>query len=730
MTGFDEADILGKTCSVMQGPETSAETIATIGDALDAGEPISIEILNYRKSGETFWNDLSITPIRDHSGIITHFTGVTRNASARIAAEHAIAKLESDYRFMFDHVQAAIVLHAASTEILYANAMAAKLLGVGVEAMQGAVNTDPRWAFLCEDDSVMPITDYPVNKAVAQQSVINNLVLGNRRISDGKLVWLMCNAYPIFDEEGALIQVLVSFTDVTTLKETERKLQKSEERFRIVASATNDVVWDYDADTHDTWWSEGISTQFGYEAIDPKTGFDFWVSNIHPDDQSRVLALLHERLSGTGDVWEAEYRFLRADRSIATVYAKGSIVRDRNGAATRMLGSLVDVTERRELDEKLRQSQKLESIGHLTGGLAHDFNNLLTVILGSAETLVDELHDRPHLYSLASLVISAAERGSELTSQLLAFARRQPLTPKPVDVNTMLTGMEKMLRRTVTEDVEIKLVTGSAVWSISADQAQLETAILNLVINARHAMTDHGQIVIETENVQLDADYAANNVEVVPGQYVLVAVTDTGIGMDKETIAKIFEPFFTTKEAGHGSGLGLSMVYGFVKQSGGHIKVYSECGQGTTFKLYFPRNISNPHEPLVHRTQKQLTGGTEHILVVEDDDLVRDHATALLRSMGYTVTSAPKGDDAIAILRAPGTIDLLFTDIVMPGGMNGRQLADEALRIRPELKILFTSGYTQNAIVHQGRLDEGVQLLSKPYRRDQLALKVREVIDG
>lgn len=389
-----------------------------------------------------------------------------------------------------------------------------------------------------------------------------------------------------------------------------------------------------------------------------------------------------------------------------------------------------DVTTQRAAEESLRQSQKIESLGQLTGGIAHDFNNLLTVILGNGEMLEHDETISPRGKQLAQTVVTAAARGADLTKRLLAFARRQPLEPKVINVNKLIGGIEGLLRRTLNEDIDLEITGAGGLWRTEIDPGQLEAALVNLAVNARDAMHNGGRLTIETANATLDDSYADTNSEVTAGQYVMVSVTDTGTGMSKETLERAFEPFFTTKGSGRGSGLGLSMVFGFVKQSGGHAKIYSEPGEGTTVKLYLPRSFSSTDAMV--RTGKitaQATG-SEHVLVVEDDDLVRQNVLHQLADLGYRVTGAENGAKALDILKSHESIDLLFTDVVMPGGINGRQLAEAAAQLRPGLKILFTSGYTENAIVHQGRLDRGVQLLSKPYRREELAAKIRKVLDA
>ena len=381
-----------------------------------------------------------------------------------------------------------------------------------------------------------------------------------------------------------------------------------------------------------------------------------------------------------------------------------------------------------ELNERLRQSQKMEAVGQLTGGVAHDFNNLLTVIIGTTEYLVEKLEKQPELRELAASTLKAAERGAELTRNLLAFARRQPLEPKSVDVNRQLLGMEALLRRTLGEHIDCRFALRPDTALAMVDPGQLETAILNLALNARDAMPKGGRLILEVANEHLDAD-AAEGGEVQPGEYVMIAVTDSGCGMTPEVMAKAFEPFFTTKDVGQGTGLGLSMVYGFVKQSGGHVKVYSELGRGTTVKLYLPpSNSASGASPSPVRAAVPSRG--ESILVVEDDELVRRHVAGELATLGYKVIIAKDGVEALEILRGNPPVDLLFTDVVMPGGLSGPDLVRRALELRPSLKVLYTSGYTENAVIHHGRLDAGVMLLSKPYRRQDLALKLRAALQA
>jgi signal transduction histidine kinase/CheY-like chemotaxis protein len=402
--------------------------------------------------------------------------------------------------------------------------------------------------------------------------------------------------------------------------------------------------------------------------------------------------------------------------------------RDRLAVSNR---DLLDQVARREAAEhQLRQAQKMEALGQLTGGIAHDFNNMLGVIMGAHDLVARRIKKGDFaIERFLTAAMTAAERAATLTQRLLAFARQQPLSPQPLDVNKMIVGMSDLLQSTLGELVHVETVAAAGLWTVHADSQQLENAILNIAINARDAMPDGGKLTIETANAFLDEAYCRQNPEVEPGQFAMVAVTDTGVGMAPDVVGRAFDPFFTTKATGKGTGLGLSQVYGFVKQSRGHIKVYSELGAGTTVKIYLPRLAGDAREIKRAVVEPTRTGNrSEIILVVEDDILMRRLTTDALHELGYTVFESENAASALATLDRVADVNLLFTDVVMPD-VNGKKLADEAVRRRPSLKVIFTTGYTANAVVHGGVLDQGVHLISKPFTLDQLATKVRTVLD-
>ncbi|MDO8910063.1 MAG: ATP-binding protein [Pseudohongiella sp.] len=395
--------------------------------------------------------------------------------------------------------------------------------------------------------------------------------------------------------------------------------------------------------------------------------------------------------------------------------------------------ALEELRARQQVEAQLRQSHKMDALGQLTGGIAHDFNNLLTVILGNIDDVLEHLHDKPeHIRSQADVIRLAGERAAELTHRLLAFARRQPLDPRATDVNELVAEVKHLLRRTVKENIQIELIVNDNLGKALVDPHELQNALINLSLNARDAMPDGGKLTIEAANIEVDEEYGERN-QLKPGHYVVIAVSDTGYGIPADVLASVFDPFFTTKAEGKGSGLGLAMVYGFARQSQGNVKIYSETGEGTTVRLYLP--LASKSDATIRGGQSSSSsrvnrGGSERVLLVEDDDLVRHYASASLKGLGYQVTECSNGAGALDLIRAGNQFDLLFTDVVLTGGISGKEVALEAVKLQPGLKVLYMSGYTENAIVHHGRLDPGVHLLSKPFRLRALAEKLRMVLDN
>jgi PAS domain S-box-containing protein len=467
-----------------------------------------------------------------------------------------------------------------------------------------------------------------------------------------------------------------------------------------------------------------VARIFGYKSKDEIQNMPDCSVLAADGELARIAAYNKGRLKG-GDV-PGFYSFKgkRADGAIIQIENRAFAMQWEGRSAVCSL--MTDVTEQRNTEAQLRQSQRLEAVGQMTGGIAHDFNNLLTIIIGNTD-LIEETEDES-LRALAKMAREAAERAAELTRRLLAFSRKQPLDPKAIDINVLISNMDGLIRRAIGGQLEIKTVLGDDLWHVYVDPSQLENALLNLAINARDAMPNGGHLTIETGNIRMDDADVANQVGFAPGDYLLITVSDTGTGMDKDTLAHAFEPFFTTKDVGKGSGLGLSMIYGFVKQSHGHVRIDSEPGRGTIVKIYLPRAADDAVLARQESRDGSLPRGSEKILLVEDDAIVRDTVAMQLGHLGYRVVSAANGSEALEALKREGGFDLLFTDVLMPGGLNGRQLADEARKLIPGLRVIFTSGYAENAVVHHGHLDQGVHLLKKPFRRSDLAMKIRDAL--
>jgi PAS domain S-box-containing protein len=508
-------------------------------------------------------------------------------------------------------------------------------------------------------------------------------------------------------------------------KRVEAALLQSEQRFRDYAETASDAFWETGAD-HEITNVSGKLDAFGIDrdaVIGKHCGSLAADLESEPEKWRQHMAALERR----EPFRNFEFRSIDSKGRRRFLSVSGRPVLDAGGRFTGYRGTAADLTERREAEERLRQSQKMQAVGQLTGGIAHDFNNLLTVIIGTSEVLADGVANRSELADLAKMIDEAATRGADLTRQLLAFARKQTLWPRETDINALIIETTKLLQPTIGAPVEIEAMLDESAWHAMIDPTQLSTAMINLAVNARDAMPDGGKLRFTTANIVLDEAHAHAEPEVHTGPYVMIAVSDTGTGIPAGLLDKVFEPFFTTKEVGKGTGLGLSMVYGFVKQSGGHISVQSEEGKGTTIKLYLPRSPAAADMP-DGAAASAVPGGQETILVVEDDPLTRKFVVSQLDSLGYKCVSAATGAEALALVDQGVAFDLLFTDIILPGGLNGRQLAEEVARRRPSARVLYTSGHAEHAVAQHGRLNPGIALLSKPYRIADLARRIRETL--
>jgi PAS domain S-box-containing protein len=540
---------------------------------------------------------------------------------------------------------------------------------------------------------------------------------------DGRNVDVSLAVSPIRSTSGEIVGISKTAHDITESKRTRKALDQEIEERRRIFETSHDLILVTDTVGNFVQVSPSAKTIIGYDPAE-MIGHSA-VEFIHSDDLEHTRNEMRAARRGQNKR-NFETRYIHKDGHAVALNWTGTW----SEPVRRHFFIGRDLTEKQAAEAQIRQVQKMDAIGQLTGGVAHDFNNILTVITGTIGILEEAVADRPDLVAIAKLIDEAAERGASLTKHLLAFARKQPLQPVDVDVNALVLEAAKLLRPTLGEHIEITPMLADDAWAALVDPNQLTTAILNLALNARDAMPDGGKLALETRNVYLDESYSSVHGDVTVGHYVMVAVSDSGTGIPAALLEKVFDPFFTTKEVGKGTGLGLSMVFGFVKQSGGHIKIYSEEGHGTSVKMYLPRATGMSQTAAEAQVTSTLVGGNEVILVVEDDALVRKYVMTQIASLGYATLEAADAAEALKIIDTEATVDLLFTDVIMPGAINGRQLVDEALKRRPSLKTLFTSGYTEDAIVHHGRLDSGVLLLAKPYRKSELARMIRMALGG
>ncbi|WP_234996292.1 hybrid sensor histidine kinase/response regulator [Pseudidiomarina planktonica] len=690
-------------------PDDRENTIKVWSQSVNTGDPYQVDFRLQRHDGEYIWFKTQAVAQRDEKGEIARWFGSSIDIDDLRRLQEETNQLASKFRHTVESITDAFFTLDHEFRFTYVNQKAAEILGSTADELFGEIIWEK-----CPIGYHSPFAERYRLASDKKQKLHFEEHFSPRDI------WLEVHVYPSSDG------ISVYFSDITVLRIERERLKLLD----LAVSRLNDIIIITKSSPLNEPGPEVVYVNQAFEKITGYSADEIIGKSPRmlqgPKTDRAELDKIKAALTQEQTVRAQLINYTKSGQEYYLEIEIVPLINDQE-ECTHLVAIERDITEQLEMEKRLRESQKLEAIGHLTGGIAHDFNNLLTVILGNAEMMIDRATDSD-LREMTEMTLSAARRGAELTSRLLAFARRQPLDPKPTDVSQLLKGMQPLIRRTLPEDLEFELVNNPQLGIAELDAGELETALLNLVINARDAMDSGGKLTIETNNAILDNDYANHHSEVIPGDYVMICVSDTGIGMDADTINQAFDPFFTTKAIGKGSGLGLSMVFGFTKQSGGHIKIYSELNEGTSIKLYFPR-VRNVTESYETAKQHLPVGGTEHILIAEDDDLVMQNLERQLRYLGYKVTAVGSGPSALEALEKNIDIDLLLTDIVMPGGMNGRELAEKAREKYPALRVLFTSGYTENAIVHHGRLDRGVHLLSKPYTRLELASKVRLVLE-
>jgi len=749
LTGYGRHDILGRNCRFLQGPQTDPAAVARIRAAVAAAQPIEIDLRNHRRGGEPFWNRLLMAPVLDADGQLAYFF-----------ASQVDVTLERDRLEGLETTNAALLAELAGRGTLLRSIIEAAPGLIYAKDRQGRMLIANTATLSLIGKSWEDVSGRTDRELLADQAQAEAVMENDRRIMQGgrtealeervgadsgePRIWLSTKT-PLRDPDGNIAGLVGVSQDITARKRAEAELQllNATLEARVAArTAERDRAWRNAQDLLAVVDEHGI-----FRAVNPAwTALLGWrqeeivgrhhLEFNHPDDRVASDAAFVRASSGHLPTYES--RLLARDGSsrwiawvaspdAGLVYATG-----RNVTAEREAAAALARTE-----ELLRQSQKMEAVGQLTGGIAHDFNNLLTAITGSLEMIQRRIGEGRigDLERYTAAAMAASQRAAALTQRLLAFARRQPLDPKRVDANRLVAGMEELLRRTLGPGIALEMVLAGGLWPTLCDANQLESAILNLAINARDAMPEGGRLTIETANAHLDDTYArAQAGEVRPGQYVAIAVTDTGTGMAPEVAARAFDPFFTTKPIGQGTGLGLSMLYGFVKQSDGHVRIYSEPGAGTGFRLYLPRLCAPaeddaPSAALRPALAAQTPAG-KTVLVVDDEPTLRLLVAEVLLDMGFAAIEASDGPSAVRILQSDARIDLLVTDVGLPG-LNGRQVADAARVTRPALRVLFITGYAHNAALARGTaLEPGMEIITKPFALDALRAKIRDMIEA
>ncbi|MDH6260128.1 PAS domain S-box-containing protein [Bradyrhizobium sp. BR13661] len=710
--GYAADEVLNRSISLIVPTDRSAETEANL-KRIARGESIApYETFRLHKDGSPVEVSLSVSPIRGPSGELTGATEVARGVSDVRRTERSLEERQQ----LFNTSQDLIMITDARGYVVQISPSCQAILGYRPEEMIGHLCT----MFLHPDYLESSREEVRALRRGERPKLSDNRCLHK----DGHEVWLSW----LGNWSEQTKRFFFIGRDMKEVRRAQESLRESERLARDIVETSLDAFTQTDETGTILSWNSQAEKLFGWrreEAIG-RNAIDLFVAGSERENVNAALQ-----------------RFLKSGEDRLTNPRREIVARRRDGqefraelsvtALRRRRGLLFnsfyrDLTDKIAADERIRHAEKMEAIGQLTGGVAHDFNNILTVITGTIGILAEAVAAEPQLAVIAKMIDEAAGRGAELTQHLLAFARKQPLQPRETDVNSLIIEAAKLLRPTLGEHIQIESTFEDESCVATVDPSQLTTAILNLALNARDAMPDGGKLIVETGATYLDEVYASAN-DIPPGHYVLIALSDTGTGIPPHLLARVFEPFFTSKEPGKGTGLGLAMVYGFIKQSAGHIKIYSEQGHGTTVKMYLPPGDAAAVACEV-AAPAPIVGGCETVLVVEDDRLVRDYVLTQLHSLGYVTLQAADAAEAIAIINSGKPFDLLFTDVIMPGKMNGRQLADEVLKSRPDLRVVYTSGYTENAIIHHGRLDSGVLLLAKPYRKSDLARIIRKALSS
>ncbi|HMK76072.1 MAG TPA: PAS domain S-box protein [Thermodesulfobacteriota bacterium] len=732
--GYPKEELIGMNNRQYTDQETSKKLFQVFSKVYITGEPakeLDIEVI--KKDGTKGFIEIWVYLKKDSAGQPTGFRGIARDITERKRAEKALEDSAKRYREVVESATEIIYTVDVKGNFTYANPAGLKVTGYSQAELQKLNYVD---LVLPEHrERAMEIYVKQFREKLSMTYV--EFPFFSKR---GEIIWFGQNSTLVV-ESDRIIGFHIIARDITQRKKAEEALQKSENGYRILAENVTDMIWTADMNLRFTYISPSVTRMLGYsvtEAMSQTVEETLTPSSFEVAMEVFAEELAKEQSDGK-DLFRSRTLELEENcKDGSTVWTESTMtfLRELDGRPVGILGITRDITERKKheqektnLEEQLRQSQKMEAIGQLAGGVAHDFNNLLTVIKGYSQLSLNEMKENDPLRESIEEVRNAADRAADLTRKLLAFSCRQVLEMKVLDLNTVLRDLERMLRRLIGEDIELVTILTDGLGRVKTDPGWVEQIIMNLAVNARDAMPNGGKLTIETANVELDGAYAHKHIDVTPGRYVMLSMSDTGMGMTPEVRKQVFEPFFTTKEKGKGTGLGLSTVYGIVKQSGGNIWVYSEPGLGTTFKIYLPRADESIEEVREKVTGEEVSRGCETILLVEDEESVRRLTVEILKRQGYEVLEASCGDDALVLSKGhKEPIHIMLTDVVMPG-MSGRELANQLKPFHPKMKVLYMSGYTDNTIINHGILNEGINYIQKPFTVDGLTKRVREVLD-
>jgi len=723
MTGYSSAEAIGQNPRLLKSGEHPKAFYNELWSAIASGQSWTGEMTNRRKDGSVYVEDQTITPVPGADGNPAYFIAVKQDRTLRRRADDALRRSEERYRLLAENISDVIGLYDMDLHAVYISPSVLQLSGYTPDEVIARPMIE-QLAPGSRDLAVRVFQEEMKLERSGRGDPARSRTLEFELIcKDGRTVWTESKLSAVRDSSGSPTGFIAVSRDITERKRVEAELQETTETLRTIIDVSVLPIVAADQDLRITLWNNAAVQLFGWTAQEV---LGKPLPTI-PDDRRAEFEQAQVRSrAGTDIIYETQRR--RKDGTLVDVLRSSAPFFDVNGEVVGGMAIFVDITERKQLEEQLRHAAKMEGIGRLAGGIAHDFNNLLTVINGRSYILLSQLPAGNAMRRDLLLIQQSGDRAAALTRQLLAFSRKQTLAPAVIDLNEVVAGLKTLLERVLGEDVGLIMDLDPAVSDVTADPGQIEQVIVNIVANARDAMREGGQLTLETRHVDVDAGYARQKAELAPGRYEVLSISDTGIGMDAATAARVFEPFFTTKPVGKGTGLGLATAYGIVKQSGGDITVSSEPGAGTTFRIYLPATrASAAASPGIVETA--APGGTEVVLLVEDDANLRALTRDILASEGYSVLESENVEDALRIAGSrEGPIDLLLTDVVMPH-MSGRSLADAVKGRRPEVSVLYMSGYTDDAIVHHGVLDPGIALLEKPFTPLALARKVREALD-